>query len=83
MTEEVERIVAGLLERDVNPAIVARALAAKYAFMREVDALPETRRCKGSPVNHDGSCFACGDDQGEYSRCAVRAALIAQQEVSQ
>jgi hypothetical protein len=64
--------------RDVDPARVAASLAAKRQFMAEVDALPETRRCKGAPVNHDGSCFRCGDDQGEYARCSVRAHLVQQ-----
>jgi hypothetical protein len=57
--------------RDVDPVNVAASVAAKLRFMAEVDALPETRRCKGGPVNHDGSCSRCGDDQGEYSRCGV------------
>lgn len=61
--------------RDVDPARVAASLAHKHRFMLAVDALAEPRRCKGAPVNHDGSCFHCGDDQGEYARCGTRAAL--------
>ena len=59
--------------RDVDPAHVAASVAAKLRFMAEVNALPATRRCNGAPVNHDGSCFRCGDDQGESSRCAALA----------
>jgi hypothetical protein len=62
--------------RDIDRQNVQRSIAAKLAFMREVEALPESRRCKGGPVNHDGSCFVCGDDQGEYARCSSRAALL-------
>lgn len=57
--------------RDVDPARVAASIAAKRRFMAEVEAMPETRRCKGAPVNLDGSCFRCGDDQGERARCAL------------
>ncbi len=72
---EVERIAWARerMLRDVDPKRVAASRAHKLAFMRGVEALPEPRRCKGGPVNHDGSCFVCGDDQGELSRClAVR-----------
>lgn len=59
--------------RDVDPARVAASLDHKHRFTVEVDALPEPRRCKGAPVNHDGFCFHCGDDQGENTRCCLRA----------
>jgi len=58
--------------RDVDPVNVARSRAAKLRFMREVEALPEARRCRMGPVNHDGSCLVCGDDQGEIARCHAR-----------
>lgn len=62
--------------RDVEPERVAASFAAKLQFMAEVDALPEARRCKGAPVNHDGSCLHCGDDQGEQARCVQRLAVF-------
>jgi hypothetical protein len=58
--------------RDIDPTRVAASIAHRLCFMAEVDALPDARCCTTGMCNHDGSCLACGDDQGECSRCTRR-----------
>lgn len=68
MSDIVERLM-----RDVDPAVVAEGVRRRVAYARKTQAWGTPARCKTGIVDGDGSCVACGADQGVD--CRARAAL--------
>lgn len=56
------------IDRDVDPAHVAAAQAARAAYVAENADWLGDKRCETGTVWHDGSCLHCGADQGVACR---------------
>jgi hypothetical protein len=53
------------IDIDVDPVRVAERAAARAAYMIETAGWGRPMRCKTNICDGDGSCVACGADQGE------------------
>lgn len=56
------------IDRDVDPAYVAQRAAVREAYQQETAAWGAPERCRTSICDGDGSCVACGSDQGVSCR---------------
>ena len=61
------------IDRDIDPAHVAEMQRRREAYQQETAAWGVPARCQTNICDGDGSCVACGADQGVSCRRAALA----------